>query len=97
MKKVISFSTILMAIIVNTACSGAKKQTLFIYNWTYYTPNSVIKKIDAEAFAKAFAAGEIWVAQGYAENIFAELPEKEWSKVVFFIPNSRDQHISTAW
>ncbi|HON87849.1 MAG TPA: extracellular solute-binding protein [Spirochaetia bacterium] len=49
-----------------------------------WKPN--LLKFDAEAFAKAFAAGEIWVAQGYAENIFAELPETEWSNVAFFIP-----------
>jgi len=51
-----------------------------------WKPN--LLKFDAEAFAKAFAAEEIWVAQGYAENIFAELPESEWSKVAFFIPQS---------
>lgn len=51
-----------------------------------WKPN--LLKFDAEAFAKAFAAGEIWVAQGYAENIFAELAEGDWSKVAFFIPSS---------
>lgn len=59
----------------------AKAKELINKEWK---PN--LLKFDAEAFAKAFAAGEIWVAQGYAENIFAELPETQWSKVVFFIP-----------
>lgn len=59
----------------------AKAKELINKEWK---PN--LLKFDAEAFAKAFAAGEIWVAQGYAENIFAELPENEWSNVVFFIP-----------
>jgi spermidine/putrescine transport system substrate-binding protein len=45
-----------------------------------------ILKFDSEAFAKGFAAGEFWVVQGYAENIFVELDPKERVNVDFFIP-----------
>ncbi|MFW5688227.1 MAG: extracellular solute-binding protein [Spirochaetota bacterium] len=43
-------------------------------------------RFDAEAFGKAFANGEVWVVQGYQENVFLELDESEWEKVDFFIP-----------
>ena len=43
-------------------------------------------RFDAEAFGKAFANGEVWVVQGYQENVFLELDESEWDKVAFFIP-----------
>jgi spermidine/putrescine transport system substrate-binding protein len=49
-----------------------------------WKPN--LLKFDAEAFAKNFAAGEVWVAQGYAESIFAELDQSKWGEVDFFIP-----------
>lgn len=49
-----------------------------------WKPN--LLKFDAEAFAKSFAAGEVWVAQGYAESIFAEVDKSKWSEVDFFIP-----------
>jgi spermidine/putrescine transport system substrate-binding protein len=50
-----------------------------------WKPN--LLKFDAEAFAKGFAAGEFWVAQGYAENIFAEYDAAKWAdEVDFFIP-----------
>ena len=45
-----------------------------------------ILKFDAESFAKGFAAGEYWVVQGYAENIFLELDEEQRKSVDFFIP-----------
>ena len=49
-----------------------------------WKPN--LLKFDAEAFAKNFAAGEVWVAQGYAESIYAELDQSRWGEVDFFIP-----------
>lgn len=49
-----------------------------------WKPN--LLKFDAEAFAKNFAAGEVWVAQGYAESIYAELDKSKWGEVDFFIP-----------
>lgn len=49
-----------------------------------WKPN--LLKFDAEAFAKNFASGEVWVAQGYAESIFAEVDKSKWGEVAFFIP-----------
>ncbi|TXT41951.1 MAG: spermidine/putrescine transport system substrate-binding protein, partial [Spirochaetes bacterium] len=49
-----------------------------------WKPN--LLKFDAEAFAKNFASGEVWVAQGYAESIFAEVDQSKWGEVDFFIP-----------
>ena len=43
-------------------------------------------RFDAEAFGKAFANGEVWVVQGYQENVFLELDEADWDTVDFFIP-----------
>jgi len=51
---------------------------------TAWKPN--LLKFDAEAFAKSFASGEVWVAQGYAESIFAEVDKSKWNTVDFFIP-----------
>ncbi|MCL2219919.1 MAG: extracellular solute-binding protein [Chitinispirillia bacterium] len=45
-----------------------------------------IVKFDADAFGKGFAAGEFWVVQGYAENVFLELDEGAMSTAKFFIP-----------
>ena len=50
-----------------------------------WKPNLV--KFDAEAFAKGFAAGEFWVVQGYAENVFLEYEESRYGEVAFFFPN----------
>lgn len=52
-----------------------------------WKPNLV--KFDAEAFAKSFAAGEFWVVQGYAENVFLEYPEARRDDVDFFFPKDR--------
>jgi len=59
----------------------AAAQKLIDKEWK---PN--LLKFDAEAFAKNFAAGEAWVVQGYAENIFAEYDAAKKSEVDFFIP-----------
>ncbi|MHB9151106.1 MAG: extracellular solute-binding protein [Spirochaetales bacterium] len=59
----------------------AKARDLINSSWK---PN--LLKFDAEAFAKNFAAGEVWVAQGYAESIYAELDQSRWGEVDFFIP-----------
>jgi len=45
-----------------------------------------LQKFDSEAFGKGFAAGEFWIVQGYAENIFLELDDNMKKDVVFFIP-----------
>lgn len=49
-----------------------------------WKPNLV--KFDAEAFARSFAAGEFWVVQGYAENVYLEYDEKRYSEIDFFFP-----------
>jgi spermidine/putrescine transport system substrate-binding protein len=49
-----------------------------------WKPN--LLKFDAEAFAKLFANGETWVAQGYAESIFQEYDASKRGDVDFFIP-----------
>ncbi len=58
-----------------------KKAKELVKQW-----KSKIVKFDAESFAKGFAAGEFWVVQGYAENIFLELDEEAKKNVAFFIP-----------
>lgn len=49
-----------------------------------WKPNLV--KFDAEAYAKSFAMGEFWVVQCYPEAIYAEVEEKDWDNIDFFIP-----------
>jgi len=68
---------------VNTKSEGeiAAAEKLVNDSWK---PN--LLKFDAEAYAKLFATGEIWVAQGYAESIFAEYDAKKRADVDFFIP-----------
>lgn len=46
-----------------------------------------ILKFDAESFGKGFAAGEFWVVQGYAENVFMELDSAGRAETDFFIPS----------
>jgi len=60
-----------------------------------WKPN--LLKFDAEAFAKSFAAGEVWVAQGYAESIYAEADKTQWGDIDFFIPKEGGQAISIQW
>ncbi len=54
---------------------------LIIGEWK---PNLV--KFDSESFGKAFSQGEFWVSHSYPENIFAEIPKKQWKDIDFFIP-----------
>lgn len=68
---------------VNTVSDVEVKAAEELVNKTW-KPN--LLKFDAEAFAKGFAAGEFWVAQGYAENIFQEYDPKKRGDVDFFIP-----------
>jgi spermidine/putrescine transport system substrate-binding protein len=48
MKRNVIFHVVLAALLSATVLSCGKKQQLFIYNWTYYTPESVIEKFEAE-------------------------------------------------
>lgn len=51
----------------------------------FWLPNIV--KFDAEGFGKDFARGDLWLCHGYAEVIYGEVPESEWSDTIdFFIP-----------
>ncbi|MCX7774889.1 MAG: extracellular solute-binding protein [Rectinemataceae bacterium] len=68
---------------VNTTDQAQIDQARDLIN-NVWKPN--LLKFDAEAFAKSFAAGEVWVAQGYAESIFAEVDKSRWGEVDFFIP-----------
>lgn len=49
-----------------------------------WAPNLV--KFDAEGFGKSFAQGNYWVAHGYAEAIFTEMPKEKWDTFDYFIP-----------
>ncbi|MCX7654936.1 MAG: extracellular solute-binding protein [Treponemataceae bacterium] len=76
MKRIISFGTALMVIGVllvtvmgcskSTAEGGAKK--LYIYNWTYYTPDSVIEK-----FEKEYNCEVVYDSFASNEEMFAKL------------------------
>jgi len=68
---------------VNTASDEELNKAYELVN-NQWKPNLV--KFDAEGFAKSFATGEFWVVQGYAESVYAEIPEEMRSKVAFFIP-----------
>ena len=68
---------------VNSVSEADVKAAELLVNKTW-KPN--LLKFDAEAFAKGFAAGEFWVAQGYAESIYAEYDAKKRGDVDFFIP-----------
>ncbi|MBP3365655.1 MAG: extracellular solute-binding protein [Treponema sp.] len=55
---------------------------LIIREWR---PNLV--KFDAEGYGKSFASGDFWVCDGYAEIVFAEVPEEKHDEVIdFFVP-----------
>ena len=68
---------------VNSVNDGEIKAAETLVNGSW-KPN--LLKFDAEEFAKLFAAGETWVAQGYAENIFQEYDKAKRADVDFFIP-----------
>lgn len=47
----------------------------------------LLLKFDSEGFAKMFAKGDAWVAQGFAEAFYGELDEKRQAEQIdFFIP-----------
>jgi spermidine/putrescine transport system substrate-binding protein len=69
MKRHIIFPAILavMAAVTLIGCSS-RKNRLFIYNWTYYTPDSVIEK-----FEKEYKAKVIYDEFASNEDMFAKL------------------------
>lgn len=83
MREVMGDALAFLGYSVNTTDDAEIAQAKNLIN-DQWKPN--LLKFDAEAFAKNFAAGEVWVAQGYAESIFAELEENTWKDVDFFIP-----------
>jgi spermidine/putrescine transport system substrate-binding protein len=51
MKKSVSFAMLLSLVllsILTLSCGGESGKRLYIYNWTYYTPDSVIEKFETE-------------------------------------------------
>lgn len=38
----------LLSLALFTSCSGKKSRTLYLYNWTYYTPESLLRKFEQE-------------------------------------------------
>ncbi|MCR5080511.1 MAG: extracellular solute-binding protein [Treponema sp.] len=62
----------------------ANAKNLISKSWK---PN--LLKFDAEGFGKSFANGDVWLAQGYAEVIYGEVPEEDWESTIdFFIPEN---------
>jgi spermidine/putrescine transport system substrate-binding protein len=68
---------------VNTVNEAEIKAAEELVNKSW-KPN--LLKFDAEAYAKLFATGETWVAQGYAESIYAEYDQAKRGDIDFFIP-----------
>ena len=83
MREVLGDALAYLGYSVNTTSAKELEEARVLVN-TKWKPNLV--KFDAEGFAKGFASGEYWVAQGYAEAIFEELPEEKWDNVDFFLP-----------
>jgi spermidine/putrescine transport system substrate-binding protein len=70
MRRKIIFLAVLAAVIVPAivSCGYIGKQRLYIYNWTYYTPDSVIEK-----FEKEFHVRVIYDEFASNEDMFAKL------------------------
>jgi spermidine/putrescine transport system substrate-binding protein len=64
MKRHVIFPAVMAALVAATVigCGSSRKNQLFIYNWTYYTPDSVIEKFEKEYKVKVvydeFASNE---------------------------------------
>lgn len=85
MREVLGDALVHLGYSVNTKNPGELKQAAELVD-TVWKPN--LKKFDAEAFGKGYAAGDFWVVQGYAEVVAEEIagnPELA-GKTVFFIP-----------
>ena len=68
---------------VNTTDPDELNEAFEVINYKW-KPN--MAKFDAEGFGKSFASYEYWVAQGYAEVVYEEVPEDKWDEIDFFIP-----------
>ena len=69
-----------------SSVDGAELQEAADYVIKNWKPNLI--KFDAEGFGKSFKTGDFWVCQGYAEVVYAEVPEEEWDTIDFFIPEA---------
>ncbi|OHD07058.1 MAG: spermidine/putrescine ABC transporter substrate-binding protein [Spirochaetes bacterium GWD1_27_9] len=62
MKKLFVFIGVILALFAISGCKTAKKEKLYIYNWTYYIPDEVIKdfqeKYGVEVVYDVFASNE---------------------------------------
>jgi spermidine/putrescine transport system substrate-binding protein len=71
-KKGVIFHLVLAAAIAPVIISCSEKNKLFIYNWTYYTPDSVIEKFEEEFNVRViydeFASNEEMFAKIIATN-----------------------------
>lgn len=83
MREVLGDALISLGYSVNTTNDAELAKAKALVN-DVWKPNLV--KFDAEGFGKSFASGDFWVVQGYAEAVFAEVPEENWGDVTFFIP-----------
>lgn len=54
-----------------------------------------LAKFDATAFGKSVATGEFYAAHGYAENVFGELEEADYSNFDYFIPKGAMMYIDS--
>jgi spermidine/putrescine transport system substrate-binding protein len=68
MKKKTIFFTVLAVLILPAIMSCGKKEKLYIYNWTYYTPDTVIEK-----FEKEYGVSVIYDEFASNEDMFAKL------------------------
>ena len=68
MKKKIIFLVTLAALAAILVSGCSRKQRLFIYNWTYYTPDSVIEK-----FEKEYGVKVVYDEFASNEDMFAKL------------------------
>ena len=62
------FAAALTVSVMLPGCAGGKKQRLYIYNWTYYTPDTVIEK-----FEKEYGVRVIYDEFASNEDMYAKL------------------------
>nr|AGS54089.1 ABC transporter, periplasmic spermidine putrescine-binding protein PotD (TC 3.A.1.11.1) [uncultured bacterium contig00007] len=81
MRRKIIFLAVMAAVIAPVIVScGMGKQRLYIYNWTYYTPDSVIEKFEDE-----FNARVIYDEFASNEDMFAKLKSSKSKKGMYDI------------
>ena len=85
MHEVLGIAQATLGYSVNTTDIQELQHTADFIN-TVWKPNIV--KFDSEGMGKAFNQGEYWVSHTYPENIADEVPESDWDKVEFFIPET---------